>query len=61
MGNILLFILFLIPLIHVIGSSRSQGGAKFGWALLMVFFSWLAYPFFLIVTQKEIDKNRAGS
>lgn len=61
MGHILLFILLLIPLLHVIASPRSQGGAKFGWVMLMFFFSWLAYPFFLIITQKEIDKNKASS
>lgn len=58
MGHLLLIILLIIPLLHVIASPRSQGGAKFGWALLMIFFSWLAYPFFLIFTQKEIDKNK---
>ena len=61
MMQILLLILFLIPLLHVIGSPRSQGGAKVGWVILMVLFSWLAYPVFLIVTQKEVDKYKAGS
>ena len=61
MYQVLLFILIIIPALHVIASPRSRGGAKVGWFILMVLFSWLAYPFFLIVTQKELDKNRAGS
>jgi len=58
MYQLLLVIIMLIPALHVIGSSRSEGGAKVGWLLLMLFFSWLAYPFFLIVTQEQVSKNK---
>lgn len=58
MGQLLLILFILVPLLHVISSQRSHGGAKFGWVLLMVFFSWLAYPVFLIMTQKEINKSK---
>ncbi len=59
--QILFLFLLMVPLFHVLASPRSQGGARFGWAVLMVFFSWLAYPVFLIVTQKEANKHKAGS
>jgi len=51
----LILVLFLIPVVHVLVSSRSHGGAKFGWFLATVFFSWLAYIVFLIVTQGRKD------
>ncbi|WP_371930789.1 PLDc N-terminal domain-containing protein [Alishewanella sp. SMS8] len=41
----------VLPLIHVILSSRSHGGAKFGWSLAVVFFPILGYIIYLIVTQ----------
>lgn len=46
----LLFIMVL-PLIHVVVSSRSHCGAKFGWFLAVVFFPLLGYVIYLIVTQ----------
>jgi hypothetical protein len=52
-GPILLLILavFLIPIIWVVFSSRSHGGAKLGWIVVVLFFSWLGFAVFLIVTQ----------
>jgi uncharacterized membrane protein len=35
----------------VLLSSRSRGGAKFGWFMVVLFFSWLGLAVFLIVTQ----------
>ncbi|MCH9742087.1 MAG: hypothetical protein K0U21_02655 [Proteobacteria bacterium] len=50
-------LLLFFPMLHVLVSARSHGGAKFGWLLAMLFFSWLAYIVFLIVTQKNIDQK----
>ena len=55
MLKLLLLAAYLWPMIHVIISPRSTGGTKFGWFVLMFFFSWLAYPVFLIVTQKNLS------
>jgi len=41
----------LAPIIWVLASSRSHGGAKFGWFIVVVLFSWLGLAAFLIVTQ----------
>lgn len=51
------FFIFLWPLVHVLKSDRSHGGAKFGWFLATLLFSWLAYIVFLIVTQSTVDKK----
>ena len=46
-----LLLIMVLPLIHVILSSRSHGGAKLGWSLAVVFFPLLGYIIYLIVTQ----------
>ena len=51
-----IFILIIVfPLIHVLASKRSHGGAKFGWFIAVFCFSWLAYIVFLIATQPQKD------
>ena len=54
---LIVLIIYIFPLIHVVASSRSHGGAKFGWFFAALFFWWLAYIVFLIVTQKTADQN----
>lgn len=44
-------LIMVLPLIHVVISSRSFGGAKLGWSLAVVFFPVLGYIVYLIVTQ----------
>ena len=56
--TILLVILaiFLTPILWVLFSSRSSGGAKFGWFIVALCFSWLGLAAFLILTQ--VKRNR---
>lgn len=59
---IIIFIIYLVPMIWVLVSGRSRGGAKFGWFILILFFSWLGLAAFLIFTQvTKLDKSRSGS
>ena len=53
--KLLIIIMLLIPIIHILVSNRSHGGAKFGWFLAVFIFSWLGYIVFLIVTQSTKD------
>lgn len=55
--QLIFLLLLLFPLIHVLVSGRSHGGAKFGWFIAVLFFSWLAYIVFLIFTQKTLDQK----
>jgi hypothetical protein len=50
-------LIYLTPIIWVLFSGRSHGGAKFGWFLLTVFFSWLGFAAFLIITQASKDRR----
>lgn len=59
---ILLILLVLVfPMIHVLVSKRSHGGAKIGWLLAVFIFSILAYIPFLIVTQKQLDAIKSNN
>jgi uncharacterized membrane protein len=42
---------YLTPILWVLLSRRSHGGAKLGWFLVVLFFSSLGLAVFLIVTQ----------
>lgn len=46
-----LLAIHLTPIIWLLVSGRSRGGAKFGWLLLTFFFSRLGLAVFLIVTK----------
>jgi hypothetical protein len=55
---LLLFaLIYLTPIIWVLASGRSHGGAKFGWFLVIIFFSWLGFAAFLIITQASKDRR----
>ncbi|OMH38352.1 hypothetical protein BGP75_06775 [Motiliproteus sp. MSK22-1] len=55
--QLIILLIILLPIIHVILSSRSHGGAKFGWFLAVFIFSWLGYIVYLIVTQPAKDSS----
>jgi len=55
---LLLFaLIYLTPIIWVLVSGRSHGGEKFGWFLVTIFFSWLGFAAFLIITQASKDRR----
>jgi hypothetical protein len=59
-GIIVVGLLILLgPVIWVLSSSRSRGGAKFGWFIVVLFFSWIGLAVFLIVTQSPQNRPRA--
>jgi hypothetical protein len=52
-----LLVAYLIPIGWVLLANLSHGGAKFGWFLIAVFFSWLGLAAFLIITQVARDRR----
>lgn len=50
---------YLTPLLWVVLSPRSRGGAKLGWFIVVLLFSWLGFAVFLIVTQSPRDRANA--
>ncbi|WP_444927193.1 hypothetical protein ACJJI4_04280 [Microbulbifer sp. TRSA002] len=57
---LMIVLFFVVPVVHVLVSSRSHGGAKVGWFLGVFFFSWLVYAVFLIVTQPVKDAQKSA-
>jgi uncharacterized membrane protein len=54
---LLILLVYLTPIIWVLVSGRSHGGAKFGWFLVTLAFSWLGLAAFLIITQASTDRR----
>jgi hypothetical protein len=57
---IILFLTWLIPIILVAKSNRTEGGEKVAWVLLIIFVSWLAWIFYLLLaplTPKDTRSN----
>lgn len=50
-------VIYLLPILWVLASGRSHGGAKFGWFLVAAFFSWLGLAAFLILTQSAKHRH----
>lgn len=42
-------ILWLIPILHIGLSSRTSGAEKLAWLLAVVFISWFAWVFFMLL------------
>jgi hypothetical protein len=59
--QLVILIVLLAPMVHVVVSDRSHGGAKAGWFLVVMLFSLLGYAVFLIVTQKNKQSSARAS
>ena len=46
---VLIFLIWLLPIILVARSDRTQGDEKLAWVLLIIFVSWLAWIFYLLL------------
>jgi Phospholipase_D-nuclease N-terminal len=48
------FLIWLLPILIILGSDRTTGGEKLAWILAIVFLSWFAWIFyFLLAPIKE--------
>lgn len=48
-GMIFIGILYLIPILWILFSSKVTGGEKLAWLLAVIFVSWVAWIFFLLL------------
>lgn len=54
---------WILPLLHIAISKRTQGSEKLGWLLAVIFISWFAWIFFLIfapIQKPEISSNSSS-
>ncbi|TDP40612.1 hypothetical protein DEU29_101156 [Idiomarina aquatica] len=48
-GMLVFLIIWLLPIILIAKSNRTQGGEKAAWILAIIFVSWLAWVFYLLL------------
>ena len=51
-------LLWLFPILVIVGSKRAAKSEKLGWILAVIFISWFAWIFFLLLApvSKKLDK-----
>lgn len=49
LGGVIFFIVWIIPIILIGGSDRTSGGEKLAWILAVIFVSWFAWIFYLLL------------
>lgn len=50
---------WLLPIIIIIGSNRTTGGEKAAWVLAVIFVSWFAWVFYMLLAPiKNEDRRR---
>ena len=43
------FVIWLLPIVFILGSDRTSGKEKFAWILAVVFITWFAWIFYLLL------------
>jgi hypothetical protein len=56
---ILICVIWVTPIILVAKSHRTQGGEKLAWLLLIIFISWIAWIFYLLLA--PLKQNASNS
>jgi len=47
--GLVILIGWLLPIIIILGSSKTSGGEKLAWILLIIFVSWFAWIFYWLL------------
>lgn len=55
---IIIAVIWLIPLISIIFSSKTKGSEKLAWVLAVLFISWFAWIFYLLIAPLKQKNNR---
>ena len=42
-------VIWLLPILMIAGSDRTSGGEKFAWILAVIFVTWFAWVFYLLL------------
>jgi len=61
-GGFFLFMLvpalvWLAPVVLIAGSNRTRGGEKLAWLLAVIFVSWFAWVFYLLLAPIKDDRR----
>lgn len=53
----IIFIIWLIPVVLIFFSGKTSGGEKLAWILLVIFVSWFAWIFYLLLAPLKQPKR----
>lgn len=56
--GVLFFFVWIIPVIAIGVSDRTSGGEKAAWILAMIFVSWFAWIFYLLLAPLKTQRYR---
>jgi hypothetical protein len=60
MGALILSaIIWLLPLLFILGSSKTSGSEKLFWLLAVLFVSWFAWIFYMLLAPIGVTKGSA--
>lgn len=57
---IIFFFVWILPVVLILSSSKTRGGEKLAWLLLVIFVSWFAWIFYLLLAplkNKEVPQQ----
>jgi Na+/melibiose symporter-like transporter len=63
-GFLVCAVIWLLPIVLIAGSDRTTGGEKLAWILAVIFVTWFAWVFYLLLAplkSPESDYRRRGS
>jgi hypothetical protein len=52
--------IWLLPILIIISSSKTTGGEKLAWVLAVIFVSWFAWVFYMLLAPIKNKKNKNG-
>ncbi len=58
-SGILIFLLWIAPLVLVYRSPKTRGSEKAGWLLAIAFISWFAWIFYILLAPIKKDFKQA--
>jgi len=51
-------LIWALPIIFISKSNRTQGGEKIAWVLAVIFVSWLAWVFYLLLAPLKSNQHQ---
>ncbi len=58
-GLLLCALIWLLPIVLIAGSDRTGGGEKVAWILAVIFVSWFAWVFYLLLAPLKQPSRQA--
>lgn len=60
LGVLVWFVIWLLPIVFIAGSDRTGGKEKIAWILAVIFITWFAWIFYLLLAPIKPRAARRG-